>query len=357
MVQSQTNLNLVKIVAGEFNLKDLEDAVNNDNRNQLIVEAYNKYAKFRKSTIVFATGIAHCNSIKEEFKRNGIQCDSIDSSMSKEDRENIIDSFTSGKIPVLVNVAVLTTGFDHPETDCIMLCRPTKSRILYEQIIGRGLRTAEGKDDCLIIDINDIIKSHDLMSLSNVFNTDIKHGETPTKAIKRIKREKEEAEERRRQEELRKAEEEKRKQEQMEIRAKQIKLFNRDFESRVLEANYDWYKVDLLTYALSFASDKHYIIERNEELETTSYLLYESCTNKENKNLQFLIQQEDLKGLIDYVESKLIQRANSFVSKTGEWKIQAATENQRKYVPFAQTKWDCHKHFSSNSIKLLLKNK
>ena len=357
LVQSKTNLSHIKIVAGEFNLKELEEAVNNDNRNQLIVKSYLEYAKHRKSTLVFASGIAHCNSIKEEFKRNGINCESIDSTMDKDSRENIIESFTSGKVPVLVNVAVLTTGFDHPETDCIILCRPTKSRILYEQIIGRGLRTSEGKDDCLIIDINDIIKNHDLMSLSNVFNMDIKHNETPTEAKKRIEREKAELEEKRRLEELRKAEEMKRKQEEVELKAKQIKLFNRDFTSRILEANYDWFKVDLLTYALSIASDKHYVIERDEENEVTNYSLYETITNKENKDLKFIRQQEDLKGLLQYVENELIQRTNSFINKNGEWKIQSATDNQRKYVPYAKTKWDCHKHFSSNSIKSLLKNR
>lgn len=355
MVQSFTNLNHIKIVAGEFNLKELEEAVNNDNRNQLIVQSYLKYAKHRKSTIVFASGINHSNSIKEEFLRNGIQCESIDSTMNKEDRENIIESFTNGNIPVLVNVAVLTTGFDYPETDCIILCRPTKSRILYEQIIGRGLRTAEGKDDCLIIDINDIVKSHDLMSLSNVFNMEIKHNETPTQAIVRIKREKEELEELQRLEELRRKEEEERKQEEIELKARQIKLFNRDFESRVLEAAYDWFKVDNMTYALSFASDKHYIIERNEDQDI--YNLYESSTNKENKSLNLLEQLANLKELIQYVENTLIKKGNSFISKNGEWKIQSATDNQRKYAPYAKTKWDCHKYFSSNNIKFLLKNR
>ncbi len=357
MVQSETDLNHIKMVAGEFNQKELEEAVNNNDRNQLIVQSYFKYAKDRKSTIIFASGIDHCNSIKQEFQRNKIKCVSIDSTMSSEEREKILDSFTNGKIPVLVNVAVLTTGFDHPKTDCIILARPTRSRILYEQILGRGLRIAEGKEDCLVIDINDVVRNHNLMSISNIFNIDIKHGETPRKAMQRIQREKEEEEERKRQEEIRKQQERERKQKELELKAKQIKLFNRDFESRILEANYDWFKVDLMTYALSYTSDKHYIIERVDDYETIRYKLYESCTNKDNKDLRFIKEQEDLKILIQYVENKLIKFKNSFVNKQGEWKIQSATENQKKYVPYAKTKWDCHKYFSSNSIKALLKNR
>lgn len=250
----------------------------------------------------------------------------------------------------MVNVAVLTTGFDYPKTDCIILARPTKSRILYEQIIGRGLRTAENKKDCLIIDINDVVKHHDLMSLSNVFDMDIKHGETPKEAQKRIKREKEDEEERLREEELRK-------QKEIEIRAKQIKLFNRDFENGMLGAKYDWFKVDISTYALSFASDKHYVIEKYDENETTKYILYESHTNKENKELNFIKEQYNLKSLIEYVEYNLIWKVNSFIDINGEWKTEAATENQRKYVHNAETKWDCHKHFASYYIKTLLNNR
>lgn len=354
MVQSETNLNHVKMVAGEFNLKELEEAVNNNDRNQLIVQSYLKYAKHRKATIIFAYGIDHCNSIKKEFLVNKITCASIDSTMSSDERESILDSFTSGKIPVLINVAVLTTGFDYPETDCIILARPTRSRILYEQILGRGLRIAEGKGDCLVIDINDVVRNHNLMSVSNIFNLDIMHGETPRKAMQRIKREKEEEEERLRLDELRKQQEKERKQKEIELKAKQVKLFNQDFEKRIIEANYDWFKVDLLTYALSCGSDKHYIIERIDDYETIRYKLYESNTEKDNRTLILLKEHEDVKGLIQYVENYLIKFKNSFVNKQGEWKIQSATENQRKYVPYAKTKWDCHKYFSSNKIKSLL---
>jgi superfamily II DNA or RNA helicase len=322
MVESKTNLNHVKIVAGEFNLKELEEAVNNNDRNALIVKSYEKYAKDRKSTIVFASGILHSKSITEEFKRNGIKCESVDSHTPKEERERIIESFKKGEFPVLVNVAVLTTGFDYPETDCIILARPTKSRILYEQIIGRGLRTASKKENCLIVDINDVVKNHNLMSLSNVFDIQIKHGETPTEAQKRIKREKDEEAERKRQEELKRLAEQERKQKEIELRAKQIKLFNLDFENGMLGAKYDWFRVDTLTYAISYTSDKHYVIERNDDNETTKYLLYDSCTNRDNKNLELITEKDDIKDLILYVENELIKRVNSFININGEWKTE-----------------------------------
>ncbi|MFP3339595.1 helicase-related protein, partial [Micrococcus sp. SIMBA_131] len=70
----------------------------------------------------------------------------------KEGRTETINAFRRGEIKVLCNVAVLTKGFDAPETGCVVLARPTKSLMLHIQMIGRGLRTADGKQDCIIID-------------------------------------------------------------------------------------------------------------------------------------------------------------------------------------------------------------
>ena len=147
LIYSNTDISSVKTTAGEFNLGQLEDCVNNDDRNQLIVDAYNKFAKDRKSTIIFATGIEHAKSIADCFNQNGIKCYSLDSNDTKEDRDRIIEEFTNGKVKVLVNVSILSTGFDYPNLDTIILARPTQSRILYEQIVGRGIRLAENKKD------------------------------------------------------------------------------------------------------------------------------------------------------------------------------------------------------------------
>ena len=140
-VYSDVDLSNVKTVAGEFNQRQLEDAVNTENRNDIITDAYIKYASDRKSTIVFASGIAHARDICQSFKDKNIVCDYIDSTIEDTQRELVISNFKSGKLPVIVNVGVLTTGFDFEPTDCILMCRPTKSKILYTQIIGRGLRT------------------------------------------------------------------------------------------------------------------------------------------------------------------------------------------------------------------------
>ena len=78
---------------------------------------------------------------------------------NKNERKQIIDDFRSGKIPIVFNVGVLTIGFDHPSLDCIILLRPTRSIALHYQMIGRGVRIAEGKTSCKVIDLSSNVKN------------------------------------------------------------------------------------------------------------------------------------------------------------------------------------------------------
>lgn len=349
LVESKTNLNNVQVVAGEFNQKELEETVDTLERNRLIVEAYKQYGASRKATLVFCVGIAHLNHVVEEFNAEGIYCKGLDSTYSKEDRKNIIEEFKSGKLPVLVNCGVLTTGFDFEALDTLILARPLKSKILYTQIIGRALRLAEGKKDALIIDINDVTKRHDLMSMSNIFEIKIKHKETVRKAIERVKKEKIDEEIRKKEEEKRSIEREKLKQEELKIVAQRIKLFNRDMISRFKETKLDFYKVDNLTYALSYEMKQHYVIENiNEE-----YIVYDVCTEKENKHTEYIEKLSDLVEAIKFVEKRA--GSNSYTKKNSDWKMQPVTDNQRKYCQFAKNRMEAHIFFNGSSIGSAIK--
>lgn len=349
MVHSTTSLVGVKTVAGEFNQKELEDAVDTPQRNRLIVKAYREYANKRKSTLVFCVGIDHLNHVVEEFKSEGIYCKGLDSTYSKEDRKAIIEEFKSGKLPVLVNCGVLTTGFDHPETDCIILARPTKSKILYTQIIGRGLRLADEKEDCLLIDITDNCRSHDLISISSIFDMPIKHGETPKRAIERIKKEKEEKERRKAEEETRRKEREKLKLEEMKIKAEQIKLFNRDMKVRMEERKYDFFRVDNLTYALTYAMNVNYVLENKNE----QYVIYNVVTAKDNKKVEYIAEYGNLQEAIQYIEKRV--NKNTYTDKKADWKTDPASEAQRKYCNWAVNKWQAYCYMSGSSISSTLK--
>jgi superfamily II DNA or RNA helicase len=117
-----------------------------------VVDHWLKHAYGRK-TIVFASNVAHSKFLCAEFESRGVAASHIDGYMRDPlERETIIDDFRNGGTDVLCNVAVLTKGFDAPECSCVVLARPTKSLMLHIQMIGRGLRLADSKNDCLILD-------------------------------------------------------------------------------------------------------------------------------------------------------------------------------------------------------------
>lgn len=349
LVQSNTCLDSVKTVAGEFNLGQLEDTLNNNERNELVVDAYLKFAQERKHCLIFATGISHSDSIVDTFRKRNIEAYSVDSSCDDIERDNIINGFKSGKFKVLVNVGILTTGFDMQNLDCIILARCTKSRILYEQILGRGLRTAPDKKDVLIIDIVDVSSKHNLMSMSDVFDIDIKTGETPTEAKERVEKMKEE--ERIRQEEERR-ERERRIKEEMELEAKMIDLFNRNMNKAMTNSKLDWFRFDDNTYSLMSTSEVIYTIRKTED---NLFVLYKILNEKHSKNIIEIDNTNSLQEAMVITEELALQHGTSFCKRKTKWKDDLATPNQLKYVQdncksWVKTKWDANKYFFNKTL-------
>jgi DNA repair protein RadD len=112
-------------------------------------------ARDRKRWLVFAVTIEHAEHVRDALQRRGVTAAVVSSETQKQERAALIAAFRGGRIRCLVNVAVLTTGFDVPEVDFIALLRATKSPVLYVQIAGRGMRIADGKTDCLWADFTD----------------------------------------------------------------------------------------------------------------------------------------------------------------------------------------------------------
>lgn len=109
----------------------------------------------RKRWLVFAVTIDHAMHVKDALRARGVAAEMVSSKTPKAERAQLIADFRAGRIKCLVNVAVLTTGFDVPAVDFIALLRATKSPVLYVQIAGRGMRIADGKTDCLWADFTD----------------------------------------------------------------------------------------------------------------------------------------------------------------------------------------------------------
>ena len=106
----------------------------------------------RKRWMVFAVTVTHAEHVRDALRARGVAVDMVSAETPKQERAALIEAFRRGRIRCLVNVAVLTTGFDVPEVDFIALLRATKSPVLYVQIAGRGMRIADGKENCLWAD-------------------------------------------------------------------------------------------------------------------------------------------------------------------------------------------------------------
>lgn len=148
---SQPDLERVRVLAGDYNQRELEKAVNRPSLVGDIVATWLRRAADRR-TIVFCAGIGHSAAMAEAFLRAGVAAEHVDGEMPIEEREGIIERFRSGQTQVLTNAFLASYGFDLPEVSCITLARPTKSLMLYLQMLGRGLRVAEGKRDFLVLD-------------------------------------------------------------------------------------------------------------------------------------------------------------------------------------------------------------
>jgi len=126
------------------------------NRQPLVADIVQTWLKhgISRPTLCFAVNRLHAQHIQQQFEDAGIQTGYIDCDTPANERKELRRKFKSGEFQVVVNVGVLTMGVDW-DVRCIILARPTKSEILFVQIIGRGLRPADGKDHCLILDHSD----------------------------------------------------------------------------------------------------------------------------------------------------------------------------------------------------------
>lgn len=141
----------IKITGGDFNLKELSQAVAEADITGDLVPTWRKYS-LGKKTILFAVDVAHSKECAKAFKDAGIKAEHVDGEMSSADRNAIINKFRSGKILVLCNFNLVSEGFDVPDIEVIQCVRPTLSLVLYIQMFGRALRPAEGKQYAIFID-------------------------------------------------------------------------------------------------------------------------------------------------------------------------------------------------------------
>jgi ATP-dependent helicase IRC3 len=156
-VESKADLSQVrrkgKGGSGEFDTDALSRAVNTVELNDIVVRAWFAKAAGRKSTLVFCVDLNHVAALIHRFRHHGVDARFVTGDTPTRDRAERLEAFKKGEFPVLINCGVFTEGTDIPNIDCIVLARPTRSRNLLIQMIGRGMRLHSGKQDCHIIDM------------------------------------------------------------------------------------------------------------------------------------------------------------------------------------------------------------
>lgn len=175
-IATKIDVSGVSVRGGDYVAGQLQDKVNTHEVNDACVKEMIEKGQNRRKWLVFTAGIQHAEDVTNELRSAGIEAAFVTGETPLNERNQIIQSFRDGKIRCLVNVAVLTTGFNVPDIDLLAFMRPTRSPVLYIQTIGRGVRPvyADGYDlnelegrlsaiansikpDCMVLDFGNVV--------------------------------------------------------------------------------------------------------------------------------------------------------------------------------------------------------
>ena len=185
----QKELSQVRKTIDEFNMDEVARIMNKRPINERVVNEWHEKASDRK-TVVFCSTKNHAKDLCDEFVKQGVRAEVLTGDTKKDVRVNMLQSLSNGDLQVVINVAVLTEGFDSPPVSCIILTRPCSYKSTMVQMIGRGLRTIDPneypniiKKDCIILDFGTSILTHgkldEEVNLDDVASND--NGQAPQK--------------------------------------------------------------------------------------------------------------------------------------------------------------------------------
>jgi superfamily II DNA or RNA helicase len=185
-IRTETSLDGLHTERGDYQEKELERAVDTPERNRRVVEAYIEHALGRRA-ICFAVTVEHARHLAASFTAAGIPAAVVSGKTPLAERRRLYRALREGALKVLTNVLCLTEGFDLPLIECVIMARPTQSRALFVQCIGRGLRLAPTKRDCIVLDLTDNCLKHRLapQNLNKALGKDLRDGESVLETVKR----------------------------------------------------------------------------------------------------------------------------------------------------------------------------
>lgn len=294
----------VKITAGDFNQGQLNEILLKNQVPRKVAEAYVNHAKGRKA-IVFTVSKEQAKKTCEELRKLKVKAEYLTGDTDELEREEILTRLKTGETMVLVNCLVLTEGFDEPSVDAIIMARPTKSKPLYIQCIGRGTRKYIGKENCLILDITGNSEKHKLVTASTLFG--LPHALETDSIIAEIKKESD------REEKL------------VDIELEQLKKMVYSPEAVKMRESVSWVKCNGDLFTLSAGRGGQVLISRAEADSWRVWAMF--ADESKNKELTpFAVDRELAQGIAEeYIREN---KAADLVNKDAAWKNRPATSTQ-----------------------------
>lgn len=169
-VKTNVDISDIRINGIKYNTQDLESKLFVPERNNIVVNTYLNFVK-NKKTVIFCASVKHAADIAELFRQNGIKAESVSGSMNNAKRKKTLEKYENGDINVLCACDLLNEGWDSPNTEVLFMTRPTISKTLYMQELGKGMRLSQGKDHLMVFDFIDNASLFNMpYSLHRMFN-------------------------------------------------------------------------------------------------------------------------------------------------------------------------------------------
>ena len=155
-IRIHTNIDLTKVRFNsvQYNIRDLESKIYVPERNQLIVDTWLQYVR-DKRTVIFCASVKHAQEIAGRLHDAGVAAEAVSGEIKASDRREILARFEKGETKVLCACDLLNEGWDCPATEVLFMARPTMSKVLYTQQLGRGMRLSPGKESLMVFDFVD----------------------------------------------------------------------------------------------------------------------------------------------------------------------------------------------------------
>jgi superfamily II DNA or RNA helicase len=183
-VGTDADLSRLKVRHGDLQDAEIAEELLRSGAIGQVAGAYVKHAHDRKG-LAFTPTVETAYALAEALVERGIRAEALDGTTPGEKRRSILARLASGQTQVCVNCSVLTEGFDEPSIQAVLVARPTRSRVLYAQMIGRGTRLHPGTTDCLVLDLAGVTARHDLATVAELADLDPAEldGKTLTEAL------------------------------------------------------------------------------------------------------------------------------------------------------------------------------